>query len=219
MSSPPNATHRTLEGETSGVRSGEGRNSKDTTVVKRRPNPGAPAPGEKPNSLQVVKSYGRHRGQSGSGIDSGAEKAEGDHLANPDNFPQNGAQTASSASQPANLYNASNMPKETWKQVEQFEADLRKNPKDVEALVGWGRLLVKVARDVIATHASPESVKNVRSSPSLLLFSFCDTSPKVASQRQKDMLFQNCLVQRLTFLFLFLLSSPFNASISIPFLL
>jgi hypothetical protein len=61
-----------------------------------------------------------------------------------------------------NLHNANNLPKDALKQVEQFEADLQKNPKDTKALLGWARLLVKVARDVIQTHTSPDSVKNVR---------------------------------------------------------
>ena len=113
--------------------------------------------------VHVVKSHGRKHGKSTDGVDSGAERLEMEVGMVDDEKVANSslAVTATSANA-ANLYNASNMPKETWKQVEKYEGDLRKNPQDVSALVGWGRLLVKVARDVIATHTSPESVKNVR---------------------------------------------------------
>lgn len=163
MSSPPDASVRPLEPELGGNNRGEGRNSRESSVVKRRPNIASQQGATKVGAVQSVKSQGRRYGKSTDGVDSGAERLEmeqgvvsGEKMANSASLSNVNGPTG------ANLYNASNLPKETWKQVEKYEADLRKNPKDVAALVGWGRLLVKVARDVIATHTSPESVKNVR---------------------------------------------------------
>lgn len=163
MSSPPDASVRPLEGDNGGMNGGEGRSSRESSVVKRRPNSSLQPGGNKVTTVHMVKSHGRRHGKSTDGVDSGAEKLEMEQGVVSDEKAVNSSSvSAPSGQNAANLYNASNMPKETWKQVEKYEADLRRNPKDVAALMGWGRLLVKVARDVIATHASPESVKNVR---------------------------------------------------------
>lgn len=94
--------------------------------------------------------------------------------------PPSGVPTSISPPPGANLYNANNLPREAHAQVAHYEAELLKNPRNAEALLGWARLLVKVARDVIQTHTSPDSVKNVR--PFVVISSFPSDFPTSSCQ-------------------------------------
>lgn len=110
----------------------------------------------------MQKSYGRQYGMSEEGLDSGVEKAISAGSSDGSVQSNGGPHSVPGGTTAANLFNANNLPKEAVKKVEQYEADLIKNPRDVVALLGWGRLLVNVALNVIQTHASPDSVKLVR---------------------------------------------------------
>jgi hypothetical protein len=166
MSSPKNGVEHVLDRGDGGIRSVEGGKTNDKKLidadVQRRPKRDAPGSRGKASAVGMVKSYGRQHGMSIEGVDSGVEKTENEGNDENDKSSSLSVTAAITSTTSANLYNANNLPKELWKQVEEYEAELRKNPKNVKALLAWGRLLVKVARNVIATHTSPESVKNVR---------------------------------------------------------
>lgn len=176
MSSPHEVPVKVLVSETLSERSVEGGNvgerRRPEEQVQRRPKKELGASRGKSGALGMPLSYGRQHGLSMDGVDSASERAEMENVEEVDKAAAAGIVGASPAQTVANLHNASNLPKEVAKQVEQYEMELRKNPREVSALMGWARLLVKVAKDVIATHTSPESVKTVRLTsfyPTLLL--------------------------------------------------
>jgi p21-activated kinase 1 len=148
-----------VEGKVAGGGKAKDKKSSDL-AIQRRPKRGSNGGRSKPSALGMVKSHGRQHGLSMEGVNSGAERTESEGIGSGEKVASSSSTSAATVPVAANLYNANNLPKEALQKVEQFESELKKNPQNVPALLGWGRLLVSIARNVIATHTSPESVKN-----------------------------------------------------------